>query len=168
MSAVHALKLARDAGVCIGIDGDALTLDADAAPPPAVLDLLARHKAQVIALLRLGGDGWSGEDWRAFFNERAGIAEFDGGWPRDQAEPRAFAFCVAEWLNRNLVRSPPGRCHGCGEGEQSQDALLSFGIETSGHAWFHSRCWPAWPARRKAQAVSALATFEIHETRTSP
>ena len=111
MSAVHALKLARAAGVRIGIDGDALTLDADAAPPPAVLDLLARHKAQVIALLRPGGDGWSGEDWRAFFDERAGIAEFDGGLPRDQAEARAFACCVAEWLNRNPVRSPPGRCH---------------------------------------------------------
>ena len=40
MSAVHALKLARAAGVRIGIEGDALTLDADAAPPSAVLDLL--------------------------------------------------------------------------------------------------------------------------------
>lgn len=107
MSAVQALKAARDAGVRIGIDGDALTLDADAAPPPAVLDLLARHKAQVIALLRPGGDGWSGEDWRALFDERAAIAEFDGGLPRDQAEVRAFACCLAEWLNRNPVRSPP-------------------------------------------------------------
>ena len=34
MSAVQALKAARDAGVRIGVDGDALTLDADAAPPP--------------------------------------------------------------------------------------------------------------------------------------
>ena len=45
MSAVHALKLARAAGVRIGIEGDALTLDADAAPPSAVLDLLARLQA---------------------------------------------------------------------------------------------------------------------------
>lgn len=117
MSAVHALKLARTAGVWIGIEGDALTLDADAAPPSAVLDLLARHKAQVITLLRPGSDGWSGEDWRAFFDERAGIAAFDGGLPRDQAEARPFACCVAEWLNRNPVRSPPGRCLGCAEGQ---------------------------------------------------
>jgi hypothetical protein len=168
MSAVHALKLARAAGVRIGIDGDALTLDAEAAPPSAVLDLLARHKAQVIALLRPGGDGWSGEDWRAFFDERAGIAEFDGGLPRDQAEARAFTCCIAEWLNRNPVRSPPGRCHGCGEAEHGQDPLLPFGTDPTGHAWLHSRCWPAWHVSRKAEAIAALSIFEIHETRTSP
>lgn len=168
MSAVHDLKSAREAGVRVGIDGDALTLDADAAPPPVVLELLARHKAQVIALLRPGGDGWSGEDWRAFFEERAGISEFDGGLPRDQAEARAFACCVAEWLNRNPVHLPPGRCFGCGEAEHGQDPLLPFGIETTGHAWLHSRCGPAWRAGRQDLAVAALAPFEIHETRTSP
>jgi hypothetical protein len=79
MSAPQALKAARDAGVRIDVDGDALTLDADAAPPAAVLDLLSRHKAGVVALLRTGSDGWSGEDWRALFDERAAIAECDGG-----------------------------------------------------------------------------------------
>lgn len=78
MSVFQALKLARAAGVRIGVDGDALTLDADAHPPPSVMDLLSRHKAQVLALLRPGSEGWSGEDWRALFDERAGIAEFDG------------------------------------------------------------------------------------------
>jgi hypothetical protein len=57
MSALHALNAARDAGVRIGVDGDALTLDADAAPPEAVLDLLSHHKAEVIALLRTGSGG---------------------------------------------------------------------------------------------------------------
>lgn len=168
MSAVHALKLARAAGVRIGIDGDTVTLDADDAPPSAVLDLLVRHKAQVIALLRPGGDGWSGEDWRAFFDKRAGIAEFDGGLPRDQAEARAFDCCVAEWLNRNPMRSPPGRCLGCGETEHGHDPLLPFGTKPTGHAWLHSRCWPAWRERRKAEAIAALSTFEINATRTLP
>lgn len=168
MSAVDALKLARAAGVRIGIDGDTLTLDADIAPPSEVIDLLSRHKARVIALLRHGGDGLSGEDWRAYFDERAGIAEFDGGMQRDQAEARAFACCVAEWLNRNPVRSPPGRCLSCGDAEHSQDPLLPFGTEPTGHAWLHSRCWPALHASRKAEAVAALSNFEIHETRTSP
>ncbi len=61
MTALQALKAARDTGVRIGVHGDALTLDAEAAPPAAVLDLLSRHKAQVLALLRPGSDGWSGE-----------------------------------------------------------------------------------------------------------
>ncbi len=54
MSALQALKAARDAGVRVRIDGDALTLDANAAPPPAVLDLLTVHKPGVIALPRTG------------------------------------------------------------------------------------------------------------------
>ena len=83
-------------------------------------------------------------------------------------EARAFACCVAEWLNRNPVRSPPGRCHGCGEAEHGHDPLLPFGTEPTGHAWLHSRCWPAWHSRRKAEAIAALSIFEIHETRTSP
>ena len=168
MSAVQALKAARDAGVRMGVDGDVLTLDAAAAPDAAALDLLSRHKADVLALLRIGSDGWSGEDWRAFFDERAGIAEFDGGLPRDQGESRALACCVSEWLNRNPVRSPPGRCLGCGEAEYGQDPLLPFGIETTSHAWLHSRCWPAWHASRKSEAIAALSTFEIHERKTSP
>lgn len=167
MSAVQAPKAARDAGVRISVDGDALTLDADAAPPPAVLERLALHKAGVIALLRTGRDGWSGEDWRAFLDERAAIAEFDGGLPRSSAEARAFACCAAEWLNRNPVRSPPGRCLGCGASDYAHDKLLPFGAEPAGHAWLHSRCWEGWHASRKAEAVAALSTFGI-PVRTSP
>lgn len=161
MSGVQALKTARDAGVRIGVDGDALTLDADATPPAAVLELLSRHKAGVIAVLRTGNDGWSGEDWRALFDERAAIAEFDGGLPRAQAKARAFACCVAEWLNRHPVRSPPGRCLGCGGSEHAHDTLLPFGTEPTGHAWLHSRCWDAWHAGRKAEAVAALYIIGI-------
>jgi hypothetical protein len=104
----------------------------------------------------------------AFFDERAGIAEFDGGLSRLSAEARAFAFCVAEWLNRNPARSPPGRCLGCGEAEHAHDALLPFGTEPTGHAWLHSRCWDAWHAGRNAEAVAALSNFGIRDTKASP
>jgi hypothetical protein len=161
MSAFQALKAARDAGVRIVIDGDALALDADAAPPVAVLNLLSRYKAGVVALLRTASDDWSGEDWRTFFDERAGIAQFDGGLPRESAEARAFACCVAEWLNRNPVRSSPGRCQGCGGSERERDKLLPFGIEQTGRAWLHSHCREAWRASRKFEAVTALSAFGI-------
>ncbi len=167
MSAVQALKAARDAGIDLTLDGDEIVLAAATAPPPAVLDLLASHKAWIVALLRPANDGWSGEDWLAFFDERAGIAEFDGLSPRS-AEARAFACCITEWLNRNPVRSPAGRCHGCGGSEHAHDPLLPFGTEPTGHAWLHSRCWEAWRASRKAEAVAALAAFEINPTRTLP
>jgi hypothetical protein len=161
VSAVQALKAARAAGVRLGIDGEALTLEAAAAPPPDVLDLLARHKTCVMALLRMGRDGWSGEDWQAFFDERAGIAEFEGELPREQAEARAFACCVAEWLNRNPVRSPPDRCLHCRKAEHAHDPLLPFGTESAGHAWLHSHCWSAWHAARQAEAVAALEAMGI-------
>jgi hypothetical protein len=58
-------------------------------------------------------DGWTAEDWRNFFDERTGIAEFDFGLSRPEVEARVFACCVAEWLNRNPARSSPGSCLGC-------------------------------------------------------
>ena len=83
MSAAEALAAARAAGIQISIDGDDLVLQASAPPSAEVLDLLARHKAAIVTLLRPGSDGWSAADWQEFFDERAGIGEFDGGLPRD-------------------------------------------------------------------------------------
>jgi len=131
-------------------------LEASAPPPAAVLDLLSRHKLGIMALLRPGPDGWSAEDWQVFFDERAGIAEFDGGLPRIDAEACAFACCVVEWLNRNFVCSPPGRCLACGGCDHPHDPILPHGIEPTGHAWLHSACWSVWNAARKDEAVAAL------------
>jgi hypothetical protein len=161
MSTAEALRAARAAGIELGLDGDDLVLEAAEQPPISVLDLLSNHKAGVVALLRPSRDGWSAADWQVFFDERAGIAEFDGGLPRHQAETRAFACCVAEWLNCNLVQSPPGRCLGCDGEERSDDPLLPYGIETTGHAWLHSRCWHAWHAGRRAEAAAGLAAMGI-------
>jgi hypothetical protein len=156
MSAVDALKAARAAGIEFALDGDDLVLSAATAPPATVLNALSRHKADIVELLRPRRDGWSDMDWLAFFDERAGIFEFDGGLPRSSAEARAFECCMVEWLNRNPVRSPPGRCLHCGDSEGAIDKLLPYGTETTGHAWLHSRCWGAWHANRKATAVAIL------------
>jgi hypothetical protein len=51
MSATEAIKVARNAGIEFTIDGDDLVLEAPAPPPAAVLDLLSRHKAEVVAVL---------------------------------------------------------------------------------------------------------------------
>jgi hypothetical protein len=57
MSAAEVLKAARASGIRIRVDGDDLVLEASAPPPPAVLDLLARHKAEILVLLRPSDDG---------------------------------------------------------------------------------------------------------------
>jgi hypothetical protein len=142
VNAAEVLKAARAAGIRVGIDGDDLVLEASAPPQPALLDLLSRHKAGIVTLLRPADEGWSAEDWQVFFDERAGIAEFDGGLSRGQAEACAFACCAVEWLNRNRLRSPPGRCLGSGCGDQAYDPVLPYGVESSGDAWLHSRAGP--------------------------
>ncbi len=57
MSAANALRAARDAGIGLHVDCVDLVLEASAPPPAAVLDLLTRHKADLIVLLRTGDDG---------------------------------------------------------------------------------------------------------------
>ena len=70
MSAAEALKVARSFGIRLVVDGDDLVLKGSAPPPPRVVDLLRRHKAEIMLLLRPAGDGWSADDWQVFFAER--------------------------------------------------------------------------------------------------
>ena len=161
MSAALALKSAHAVGIRVRIDGEDLELEAPAQPPQAVLDLLSLHKADILRLLRPANDGWSPEDWRVLFDERAAILEFDGGLPRAEAEARAFAYCLTEWINRHPTPSAPGGCLACGGGERLCDPLLPFGTDTTGHAWLHRACWPAWCRTREAEAIAGLASVGI-------
>jgi hypothetical protein len=121
--------------------------------------ILRDAKRGIIAhLSRAQRSPWDAEDWRAFFDERAAILEFDGGRPRDEAEVTAMQCCVAEWLRQNPVRSEPGRCLACGETGR-REPLVPFG--TPQHAWLHARCWPAWYDASKAGAEAALVAFWI-------
>jgi len=96
MSAAFALKTAHAVGIRVRVDGDHLELEAPAQPPQAVVDLLSLHKADILRLFSPADDNWSPEDWLVFFDERAAIAEFDGGLARAEAEERAYACCVVE------------------------------------------------------------------------
>jgi hypothetical protein len=168
MSAAQVLKAARAAEIELDIDGDDLLWAAPEQPPTAVLDLLARHKTGIVRLLRSGNGEWSAEDWQAFFDERAGIAEHDGGLSRQEAEALAFEHCVVEWLLRHPVQSMPGCCLGCGRGDEHAGIVVPFGTEASGHLWLHSDCWPAWHRSRKAEAGAALSAMGIGSPRPRP
>ena len=158
MSAAEALKAARAAGIKLAIDGDDLVLEASASPPPAVIDRLTAHKTEIVAMLRPRRDGWSADDWQAFFGERAGIMEFDGRLSRAEAEAQALACCIGEWLNRNPTASAPGRCAWC---DRAESNVLPYGVEPGTHIWLHAECWPAWQDTRRSQAREALARMGI-------
>ncbi len=107
---------------------------------------------------------WDAEDWQAFFHERAGIAEHDGGLSRTDAERQAFECCVVEWLWRHPpTASGPERCAHCGEpiGEPGRGGL-PFLTGDGGHVWLHSGCHGDWSAQRRAEAVAALERLGIH------
>jgi hypothetical protein len=169
MRASAALRAARAAGIALKVEGGDLLLEASSAPAPDILDVLSEHKAGIVELLRRIRDGSKAEDWRDSFDELA-VAELCGALPRAAAEACAFACCIAEWLNRNAVCSPPGRCLSCRMAEHGGDPLLPFGTDATGHAWLHSTCWRAWHERRKAKAIAALAAQGVnrsHEFRTN-
>ena len=156
MSASEALKTAQAIGIMIGLDGDDLVLEASTPPPAAVLEALSRHKAGIVALLRPPNDGWIAEDWQGFFDERAGIAEFDGKLPRSEAEARAFECCIVEWLNRHPQHSDPGRCAWCEKPDRHGHAVVPFGTKNYGHTWLHPECWNDWSQDRRERAQRAL------------
>src|SRR5262249_22118735 len=135
MSAFEALDAARAAGIEVRLGGKDLELSADGELATAVIDILRRNKRSIVSLmqgrllaLRQPIQAWDPVDWRAFFDERAGIAEHDGGLPRAEAEARAFDCCVAEWLLRNPIDSLPDRYLECGESGKTDDPLLAIGV----------------------------------------
>jgi hypothetical protein len=142
MSAAEALRVARAAGITVRLDGEDLLLEANAEPPQTVLDVLARHKLTILALLRPGQGVWTAEDWRARFDERAGFLEHDGGLLRAEAEFQAFDCCVVEWLNQHPAPSAPGRCAWCGRPESPGAVVVPFGTEPGTHAWLLAK--PSW------------------------
>tara|TARA_R110000868_G_scaffold43803_8_gene147002 strand:- start:19944 stop:20474 length:531 start_codon:yes stop_codon:yes gene_type:complete len=147
---------ARAAGVQILLDGEDLVLEASSPPPESVLDALSRNKVGIVTLLRLANDGWSSDDWQAFFDERAGIAEFDAGQTPEQAETTAFECCMVEWLDRHLFRTDPGRCAACGEPDRDGHTVVPYGAESHGHTWLHPACRGDWNRYRRQQARQFL------------
>ncbi len=113
-----------------------------------------------------GGKHADAEDWQVYFDERAGIAEHDGGLQRADAEQQAFKCCVFDWLWRNPPPATgPERCSHCGQplGEIGRDGL-PYLTGDGGHTWLHSGCHGDWTARRRAEAVAALAILGLPTT----
>jgi hypothetical protein len=161
MSAAQALRAARAAGIHIEVEDDDLLLEASEPPPAAVLDELSRHKPEIVRLFCPVKDGWLAEDWRLYFEDRAAVAEFDRGLPREQAEAQAFEYCIAEWLDRNPVPSSPGRCASCGRSE-TYAPIVPHGIEPEIH-WLHRECRSEWKEKRRSQAEESLTRMRVRD-----
>ena len=90
MTAFALLAEAAAVGLALRAQDGRLHWRADAPPAPDLLARLQQHKADLLDLL-------------AEVDERAGILEFDGGVPREQAEAQA----AAEVLGHIETRAAP-------------------------------------------------------------
>jgi hypothetical protein len=159
MNAAETIVAARMHGVRLTLRGNSIRVRSRARPPEHIRTAVKANKLEIVSLLQNVDHDWTTKDWQAFFDERAGITEFDGGLSRGEAEARAFECCVTEWLNRNRVASSADICAGCGGAED--EVLIPFGTDKSGYSWLHLKCSSDWHANRRTTAVSALAAMEI-------
>jgi hypothetical protein len=107
-------------------------------------------------------DGWSSEDWLAYRDERAAIAEHDGKLPRPQAEVRAFQSCIAEWLDQHPAFSSPEAGCACLWCHRPDDSLLPVGLGSGPErTWLHRDCIPTWRSARMDAAAEALRAMGI-------
>ena len=134
---------------------------------PEVMDLVTRgfitppNRAQH----RNTREEWTARDWRAFYDERAGIAEHLGEVSRAIAEVRAFECTVVAWLNHNPApENGPDQCAHCGGTTTAGDALPY--LNAGGYVWLHADCHADWMRHRRAEAVEALRGMGINNAGT--
>jgi hypothetical protein len=163
---IHVAALIKElsqVGVTLSKSGDEIVLDGPAVVlTDDLIEELRAHKSDILATF---GE-WDSADWQAFFDERAGIAEFDGEVSRQEAEDHALECCVVEWLNRYREPSSPSQCAHCGRTDRSDHVVVPFG--TVHHTWLHPECWAAWHKTRRVQAIAALSLMGIARSIKSP
>jgi hypothetical protein len=104
---------------------------------------------------------WTAADWQAYVDERAAIREYDGGFPRTEAERLAFDDAVGHWLSAHPApASAPEHCVHCCGGPRTYDELLPV-LASGGHVWVHNKCWSVWYAARRLEAVAMLQAIGL-------
>lgn len=122
---------------------------------------LSDEQASAVIAKELERPQWSALDWRAYFDERAGLLEYDGGKTRTEAEELAFYACVRRWLERN----PPGyrpdlNCLHCGDMVIKSEATpIVCGDNLQ--RWVHHACTPDFRLLRTHDATVALSCLGI-------
>jgi hypothetical protein len=156
IAARQLLNELRRREITIVIQGEKLGLTASKAPPERLVQALKEQRDELAFLLTPDRSGWTPEDWRAYFEERAGVRQFEGGAERAEAEHLAFQDCVTEWLTRNPEGNKPTTCAACGLDDKANEPLVPFGGYPFGHSWLHHACWQPWYEERKQKAKSFL------------
>lgn len=164
MNALEALQRVRNCGVRVSVSGTDLILCADQEPERHTLEAVKRHKAEIMALLTANRDDWTAKDWQVFYDERAGIAEFDGRQPRKQAERLALESCVVEWLSRHPCSNTCQRCAPFDDANAPAQARPWVGADRRAPGGCHSACGKARERQQHARNVLAALGLPIVNT----
>src|SRR6516164_8072913 len=111
MSAVRLLLSGvKREGAAFRLEGRRLRLvpSPGRALPRGLVERAKAMRAELLAELSSSPD--TPEDWRAWFDERAGILEFDADLPRANAEARAYEAVLVHWLDHNSAHFPTNMC----------------------------------------------------------
>ena len=110
---------------------------------------------------RLGFEKNETTDWRDFYDERAAIAQFDGGLSRPDAEAQAWECCLSSWLNTNpSPETSDGVCAQCG-GHLGDFNCIPIARPDAGATWLHAPCHAPWMKSRRRQAGRALRRMGV-------
>jgi hypothetical protein len=100
---------------------------------------------------------WSEVEWRVYYDERAGIAEFDGEMSREKAEAQAYECSISEWLIQHPpAANSPNRCAHCSETLTEREALPFLCGTDGGHVWMHGKCHAEWMAAQIVAVRTAV------------
>jgi len=166
MNALGVLRQLRVEGYMLTLSGPDIRVVSERKVEARTRDRIKSIKPLLVKLLTATADGWTGEDWREYFEERAAIAEHEAKLPRNEAEYRAYECAIGEWLSRNPMRSSPGRCHHCAQ-EQGPlfPYLTDLDIVDPGHTWMHQSCSKLWHEQRCELAKAELLAVGIDQPR---
>lgn len=104
----------------------------------------------------LNSNVWTASDWQYYFDERAGIYEFDGQLECDQAEKEAFKACVVRWLNIHPLQAHIDTCIHCHAPCHNSEGSTITVLNGDGYTNIHKECLDEWNITRVKQAISAL------------
>ena len=129
----------------------------------AALAALATPPALTVAKSKPPPEAFDAEDWRTYYDERAAIAEHDGGLDRAAAERRAFTCVVVQWLNAHPEpMGDPDICAHCRHPVTDTDMLPVLN-GPDGHIWLHPRCHQPFIDQRRAKAITKLEAMGLRK-----
>jgi hypothetical protein len=154
------LQKLRRCDITVEMQGTQLIIDGPAANlTDSVVAQVQAFKEELLRLLDPADSpcSWDVESWQAYFDERAGVREYDGRHERSEAERLALEDTIAHWLQFNLpLESAPSHvCIHCNRAGQPGNPLVAAPAR-GGHAWVHDWCWTSWSNVLQREAYEAL------------